>query len=52
MEGSHVCEEDFEASNIVIFRVQDSLTKACEIVGGLGNEHIRERSTSRLENVA
>ena len=52
MEGSQVCEEDFEVINIAIFRVRDSLTKPCETVSGLGNVHVSEGSTSRLENIA
>ena len=52
MEGFHACEEDVELLYIAILGLQNSLTKACEIVGGLGNEHVRERNMSRLENVA
>ena len=42
MEGLHVDEDDLEVLCIVIFGLQNSLTKACEIVGRLGNEQVRE----------
>ena len=47
-----VYEEENGVLCIVISRLQNSLTKACEIIGRLGNEHVRERSMSRLEKEA
>ena len=47
-----VCEEENGVLCIVIFSSQNSFTKACEIVGRLGNEHVRERSMSKLEKEA
>lgn len=47
MEGLRVCEEDFRTLCIVIFGFLSSRRKPCEIAGGLGNEHVRERSTNR-----
>ena len=46
MDSLHACEGDFEFY-IAILGLQNSLAKPCEIIGGLGNKHVRERSMSR-----
>ncbi len=37
-----VCEEELEYCKFQFFRFDNSLIKPCEIVGRLGNEHVRE----------
>ena len=47
-----VCEEEDRVLCTVVFDFPNPLINACEIVGRLGNEQVRERSMSRLENDA